>query len=206
MVRVWDPFVRLSHWAVALAFALAYLVEDEALGLHVWAGYLIAVLVVLRLLWGFVGPRHARFSDFLYGPKTILTYLVQLASFRAPRHLGHSPAGGAMAVALWIGLLAVIWSGLELYAVEEGRGPLAAAEASEDRPLLQLVSEKDDDDDDEVDDEDREDESAWEEIHEVLADLVVFFVVLHLGGVALASVAHRENLVRTMVTGLKREA
>ncbi len=124
MVKVWDIFVRFSHWAVALGFFIAYLTEDDLLTLHVWAGYLVGVLVVLRLAWGVVGPKHARFSDFIAGPRRVRAYLMKLASFRAPRHLGHSPAGGAMAIVLWLGLAAVVWSGLEVYAVEEGRGPL----------------------------------------------------------------------------------
>ena len=126
MVRVWDIFVRVSHWTVAVGFFIAYFTEDEVLSLHVWAGYAVGVFVVMRILWGFVGPRHARFTDFLYGPHKVFSYLRDLAAFRAERHLGHSPAGGAMAIALWIGLLAIVWSGLELYAVEEGGGPLAS--------------------------------------------------------------------------------
>ena len=63
MVKVWDIFVRSSHWAVALGFFVAYLTEDDLITLHVWAGYLVGALVVLRLLWGFVGsqarPLHA---------------------------------------------------------------------------------------------------------------------------------------------------
>ena len=130
MVKVWDIFVRFSHWAVALGFFVAYLTEDDLLTLHVWAGYLVGGLVVLRLAWGIVGPKHARFGDFIAGPRRVLAYLMKLATFRAPRHLGHSPAGGAMAIVLWLGLAAVVWSGLEVYAVEEGRGPLAALSAS----------------------------------------------------------------------------
>ncbi len=192
MVKVWDIFVRFSHWAVALGFFVAYLTEDDLLTLHVWAGYLVGVLVVLRLLWGFVGPRHARFSDFISGPRRVLAYLMKLASFRAPRHLGHSPAGGAMAIVLWLGLVAIVWSGLEFYAVEEGRGPLAALSASPVVSVAGAASEGGGG-------------SAWEEIHEILANLVMILVVLHIAGVLLASLAHRENLARAMVDGRKRE-
>ncbi|MEE9479215.1 MAG: cytochrome b/b6 domain-containing protein, partial [Kiloniellales bacterium] len=98
MVRVWDIFVRVSHWALAAGFFVAYFTEDNLLLLHVWAGYLVGVLVVLRLLWGVVGPKHARFTDFVCGPRRAAGYLLDLFRFRAPRYLGHSPAGGAMAV------------------------------------------------------------------------------------------------------------
>ena len=134
MVRVWDISVRSTHWVVALGFFVAYLTEDEVLTLHVWAGYVVGGLVFLRVVWGFIGAKHARFTDFVCGPRKVISYLFNLALFRAERHLGHSPAGGAMAIILWIGLLAVVWSGLELYAVEEGAGPLAAV-ASEAKQM-----------------------------------------------------------------------
>ena len=200
--RVWDPFVRIAHWTIVAAFFVAYFTEDEILTLHVWAGYTIGVLVTLRVLWGVFGPRHARFTDFVYRPSKVIAYLVDLIGFRAKRHVGHSPAGGAMVVALLVGLAATVWSGMELYAVEEQAGPLAAisTESQAASPLLHRVSS---DVREERDREGAEDE-FWEEAHELLANLTLLLVVLHVAGVALASVVHRENLARSMVTGLKR--
>lgn len=196
-VRVWDPLVRTGHWVLVAAFATAYLSEGEPEWLHSWAGYLIAATVLLRVAWGFVGPRHARFADFVTGPGAILRYLRDLPTGRAPRHLGHSPAGGAMTLALlaMLGLTAV--SGMATLAAEEGRGPLAGLVAAE--PVGGTSTRNADEDDG------REDgEKVWEEIHETAANLTLLLVVLHLGGVALASAMHRENLPRSMLTGTKR--
>lgn len=193
MVHVWDPFVRLFHWSLAAGFFIAYLTEEDLLTLHVWAGYVAGALVVMRLIWGFVGPRHARFSDFVYGPRKVWAYLVDLVTFRAKRYLGHSPAGGAMTLALLAGILASVWTGLELYAAEKGAGPLAAVStaAQADEP-------------DENDEDDDKNGGIWEDLHEALADLTFALVLIHIGAVALSSVVHRENLVWAMVTGAKR--
>lgn len=63
-IDVRDPFVRLFHWGLACGFFIAYLTEDELMRLHVWAGYLALSLVLLRLVWGFIGNTRARFGDF----------------------------------------------------------------------------------------------------------------------------------------------
>jgi len=181
-VRVWDPLLRLFHWSLAGSFAIAFVTEDDLLALHVWAGYLILGLIMIRVLWGFVGPRHARWSDFVKEPTEILAYLKAAIQFRAARYLGHNPAGGAMVVALMLSLTITGLTGLAVYGAQELSGPMA--------PLLGGLSE------------------GWahalEDIHEVLANLTLLLVLLHLAGVALASLQHRENLVRAMITGLKR--
>lgn len=101
-VKVWDPFVRVFHWSLAALFLAAYATGDEFAQAHIAAGYAIAGLIALRIVWGFAGPRHARFSDFVRSPRQVLAYLRDVAVFRAPRYLGHNPAGGAMIVALLV--------------------------------------------------------------------------------------------------------
>ena len=193
-VKVWDPFVRLCHWSLVITFFVAYLTEDEVLSLHVWSGYAVGTIVLLRIAWGFVGPKHARFGDFLYGAREVWTYLVDLLLFRARRHLGHSPAGGAMVIALLLGLLLVVGSGLVTYAVENNAGPLANIIGSGvvGQPEARV--------------RDEEEDELWEEVHEVLSNLVLILVVIHITGVLLASLILQENLIRSMVTGYKRPA
>jgi cytochrome b len=101
-VEVWDPFVRVFHWLLATLFVVAYATGDEAQRAHIAVGYGIVGLIALRVIWGFVGPRHARFSSFVRSPREVLGYLRDVATFRAPRHLGHNPAGGAMIIVLLV--------------------------------------------------------------------------------------------------------
>lgn len=206
-VRVWDLFVRVFHWTVAVAFFVAYFTEDDLLTVHVWAGYTIGVLVVMRILWGFVGPKHARFRDFVCGPFKAWKYLIDLITFRARRYVGHSPAGGVMVLLLLTGLLATVWTGLELHAVENNAGPLATV--STESPTAAIVAPiplalASEDEREDAEGENGEKEEFWEELHEVLANLTLFLVILHVGGVVLASLVHRENLVRSMITGDKK--
>lgn len=197
-IQVWDPFVRIVHWTVALGFFIAYLTED-AITLHVWAGYVVGVLVLVRILWGFVGPRHARFSDFVTGPTTAVRYLGDLMLSRAKRYVGHSPAGGAMVMVLLVFLIATVVTGLIRYAEEDGAGPLALLYTQTSTVAGQQTLES------EADwDRDRLGESALSEAHEVIANVTLGLVVFHIFGVLLASFVHHENLVRAMITGYKR--
>ena len=105
--RVWDPFVRAFHWSLVGLFIVAFVTGDEVEWLHFAAGYAIAGLVALRVAWGFVGPRHARFRDFVRPPRQVLAYVRDAVRVQAPRYLGHNPAGGAMVLAM-LALLAGI--------------------------------------------------------------------------------------------------
>jgi cytochrome b len=110
-VPVWDPLVRVFHWSLVVAFATAWLTAEESRSVHEAAGYVVAGLVAFRILWGFVGPRRARFADFVRSPAAVVGFLRDTARFRAPRHLGHNPAGGAMVVALLLALAVITGSG-----------------------------------------------------------------------------------------------
>ncbi len=182
-VRVWDPLVRIFHWSLVAGFATAFIVEDDLLGVHVWAGYLVLTLISVRLVWGLIGTRHARFSDFVRSPGEVLAYLRDVMRLRAPRYLGHNPAGGAMIVLLLIGLAATGISGLALYGAEEFAGPLAQ--------MMRGVP------------------SAWgdvlEETHEVFANLTLALILIHVVGVLASSLLHRENLIGGMISGDKRQ-
>jgi cytochrome b len=207
LVRVWDPLVRAMHWTVVVAFFVAYFTEDDLLTVHTWAGYVTGAVVVLRVLWGFVGPRRARFLDFLYAPATVLRYSVDLLTLRrGKRYLGHSPGGGLMVVVLLIALAATVCSGMVVLALEEGAGPLgayvgtdaaraaaAAAEPGESRKERRHRRRA-------LDPRSR----SWREVHEFIANLTFVLVIVHIGGVLLAGYVHRENLIVSMFTGSKR--
>lgn len=170
-VRVWDPLVRIFHWSLVVAFIIAYVTHEDGFSTtHLTAGYIIAGLVVFRLLWGFIGSRHARFADFVRGPRATFGYLRGLATRSAPSTPGHNPAGGAMVLVLLLLLAVISLSGWGM--------TTTAFYAS----------------------------ATLEGIHETAVNLTLVAIALHLLGVIASSIAHRENLVRAMITGRKKSA
>lgn len=182
-VRVWDPLVRLFHWCLVACFAVAYLSGDEWLSLHVIAGYTILGLVTFRCIWGVIGTQHARFTDFVHRPATVVAYFRRVLTFRASRYLGHNPAGGAMVITLLCVLSLTVISGLVLYGYQEYSGPFAALLFNAPDSL----------------------KGTLKAIHEFFVNFTLLLVALHLAGVVLASLQHGENLVRSMFTGRKQE-
>ena len=110
-VPVWDRFVRLFHWSCAGLVLLAFLTTDDARWMHEFAGYAVLALIAARIVWGTIGTHHALFISFVAGPRDVFHYLTLLRRGRAPRYLGHNPAGGAMIVALLVLLVIVAGSG-----------------------------------------------------------------------------------------------
>lgn len=110
-VRVWDPFVRVFHWSLVFLFAVAFISGDESETLHLVAGYIIAGLVALRIIWGLIGTRYARFKNFVTGPRAVADFLSKSLRLEAPRYIGHNPAGGAMVLALLLLMIALAITG-----------------------------------------------------------------------------------------------
>jgi cytochrome b len=169
-VLVWDTAVRAFHWLMVLCFAGAWITAESEHWrlLHVTLGYTMAGLILFRLAWGLVGTRHARFANFVRGPRAVAAYLRSLWRGRPEHHSGHNPAG-AWAVLGLLGLSAlVVFSGWATY------------------------------------------EEIWahwpEDLHEGAANALMALVAVHVIGVIVSSVLHRENLVRAMVSGRKLHA
>lgn len=175
--RVWDPFVRVFHWSLVLSVLLAavsgFLLESRILLIHISAGLAAGALVGARIVWGFSGPTHARFADFVPGLAAIKAHLKGGA-----RHLGHNPLGALMVLAL-IGLvLGLAATGLVVLGGVDKSGPLA--------PLVNYAQ-----------------GSAVLGLHEALAFGILALVALHIAGVVVESRRSQENLSRAMVSGLK---
>jgi cytochrome b len=106
-VLVWDAVVRLFHWIVVTGCVLDLFVLDDGKAAHRFVGYVVAGALTVRFVWGFLGPRHARFADFVPSLTTLKRYLKALLRGEEPRYIGHNPAGAVVMLTL-MGLLAAV--------------------------------------------------------------------------------------------------
>jgi cytochrome b len=198
LIKVWDPIVRFGHWALVIAFFTAYFIEKESI--HTWAGYTVAAVVVIRIIWGFIGSPYAKFSNFIYKPSAIWAYLKNLAARKEQHYTGHNPAGGAMVIALLFCLSITTLSGMKLYAAEEGKGPFSVAVQV---GIKEAVASSPSSNDHDGHIKNEVDEEFWEETHEIFVNLTLLLVFLHIGGMIASSIIDKEKLVKAMLTGKK---
>ncbi len=181
-VKVWDRFIRLFHWTLVAGFATAWISgEIHASEIHVLAGYALCALVAARIYWGFRGSRYARFGSFFFPLGETLAYVRSMFTGRPKHYLGHNPAGALMVFTLLCIVTALLATGLATLAAIDFEGPLLL--------IANSVS----------------DETAYalRRLHELLANIAMALVVLHICGAILGSIQHRENLVKAMFTGKK---
>lgn len=194
---LWDPVVRISHWGIAFIVVMNALLTEGGSQLHLWLGWIGMGLLLLRLVWGVLGPAEARFSAFPPSLRAALSHMRGLVSGRVPHYPSHNPAGALMVYAFWATLAVVIGTGLVMTG---GQTPMQAARddaavASGDWSVL--VEEDDDGGDGRFG-------KASKEVHEVAANLLLILAALHIAGVAVESRAMRRNLVAPMLTGSRR--
>lgn len=169
-ILVWDLPVRLFHWLLVASFAGAWLTAESERwrDMHILLGYTAFGLVAFRIVWGFIGTRHARFADFAAGPSRVAKYLGSLLRPAPERHIGHNPAGGWAIFALLGLMLLVVITGYMNYEGLGGR--------------------------------------SLEDLHEGASNALMFVAGAHVAGVIVSSFLHRENLVTSMITGMKSGA
>lgn len=172
-VRVYDLPTRVFHWSFAAlfltAYAIAQLVDDESsrFAWHMLAGLTLVAAVVLRLIWGLVGTRHARFSDFSLRPGALAGYLRGVLAGSGRRWVGHNPASS--------------WAALSMMTIALAMGASGIAMTLDVAP-------------------------EWvEEAHEVLANAFLALALLHVAGLVVHVLRHRDALPASMISGHKRD-
>ena len=180
-IRVWDIPTRLFHWVLVGLVICSFItgkIGISAMQYHEWSGVAILILIVFRVVWGLIGGRQSRFSDFVKGPATVFRYASTLFDKGSEPHIGHNPLGGWSILAMLTSLF-----------IQAGTGLFANDDILTEGPLYDLVSKP---------------TSDWlTDVHLLNQNILALLVAIHLGAIMFHLVVKRENLIKPMITGLK---
>ena len=167
-ILVWDFPIRVFHWLLVISFTGAWLTsESEAQQLiHYAFGYSACAIILFRIVWGVVGTRYARFTQFIKGPAATWQHIKSLLVGKQPPGLGHNPAGALVMISLMILILLIGLTGYGI--VKDVLGELMSG------------------------------------AHEAISNLALGFVFIHIAAAIIMSFLQKENLVRSMITGIKQ--
>ncbi|WP_414830486.1 cytochrome b/b6 domain-containing protein [Alteromonas sp. H39] len=178
---IWDIPTRLFHWLLVASLSIQYATAewlDDAMQWHFYVGYFTIGLVIFRLIWGFIGPEHARFRHFLKGPTAIISYMRSLPDKHAVPHAGHNPLGGVFVIVM-----------LLLIAIQAVSGLFLTDEVFLDGPYRHLVSDSTQD--------------VMSTLHHQVIDALLIVIALHIAAIAFYAVYKKQSLTSAMIHGKK---
>ena len=181
---IWDLPTRLFHWLLVLSIGAQYVTAellDDAMQWHFYFGYFTLGLVLFRLIWGLIGTKYARFSQFLSGPVSVIKYAQSLPDKNAKAHTGHNPLGGWAVIAM-----------LLLVAVQAVSGLFLTDDVFLDGPYHHLVGETVLD--------------IAEAVHHTGFDILLIVIAVHIIAIVFYKFYKRQQLVPPMIHGMKDTA
>ena len=180
-IRVWDVPVRLFHWLLLALLGFSWWSGDQGgnwMEYHAWSGCAILVLVLFRIVWGFVGSDTARFVHFVRSPRVSYAYFRSVLQRRPRVYLGHNPLGGWMILSLLLMLL-----------VQAVTGLFGNDDSDYDAPLAHWIS--------------HDTSSLVTALHAYNFDLLLGLVGLHVAAVLTHQLLRRDDMIKAMFTGVK---
>ena len=181
-VRVWDLPTRLFHWLLVIFVIISFVtgnIGGNAMQYHEWSGFMILVLLLFRLVWGFAGSRESRFMTFIQGPSAVFRYATTLLRNGSTHYRGHNPLGGWSILAMLFALL-----------IQAGTGLFANDDIVTEGPLFDWVSKA---------------TSDWlTRAHKLNQEVIFAFVSIHVLAVLFYFFFKHENLIKPMITGVKQ--
>jgi cytochrome b len=180
---IWSLPTRVFHWLFVVFILLAFITaeEDRLLNYHAIIGYTVLILLLFRLVWGVFGTKYSRFKDFPLSIKNVKEFIVNIFN-KEQEFVGHNPMASYVMIAMFITVFLIIVSGVFTLGIQEGKGLLAS---------LNLTFFKD--------------MELFEELHEVLATLLIVLIVLHLGGIVFDRLFHsKQETLQSIFTGYKK--
>jgi cytochrome b len=178
---IWDLPLRLFHWLLVLSLCASWLTAElgfEWTQVHFYLGYWTLGLLLFRIIWGFVGPKHARFSSFLKGPSTLVSYLKGAMTGTPTQMPGHNPVGGLMVIVMIL-----------LVGVQAVTGLFASDDIAWSGPYSGAVSSST--------------VSKLTALHHQNFNFILAAAALHILAILFYWLVKKQNLVVPMITGLK---
>ena len=183
-VFVWPIYTRIIHWLIASTFTIAFTLSftENLLNLHVAVGIMFGLMLVYRIVWGFVGPRYATFNTFKLSPAKLKYYFVEKVQNRYREiPAGHNPASSWFTlIVLSCGSIISI-TGLLLYGIQEGKGYLGFLNETYYEQMFLLL-----------------------DIHIYASYILLVWVIIHISGVLVEHFYHKTHMIFAMITGYKK--
>ena len=178
---VWSLPTRLFHILLVLAVGLAYILSEveNLLSFHVALGYMVGLLFIYRIIWGFMDVKYSKFKDFNFNIKDLIEYMTNVLGEKKD-YVGHNPASSWAIIAMIILALLAVVSGTLVYGTQEGMGVLASLNSTMFKDM-----------------------ELFEEVHEFFANAFMAVAFVHIAGVLLDKIVHKSQAVSSMVDGYK---
>jgi cytochrome b len=176
---IWDLPLRIFHWSFAVTILASWYTAEQGADLveiHMQLGFVALALIIFRVLWGLIGPKHARFSQFVPSPKTLWSYLRKSKADKTTP--GHNPLGAMMVILMILLISAQAISGLFINDDVFSSGPYYGSISNELEKIMRFV-------------------------HHNTFDFMIAAIGLHLAAVAYYWRVKKQNLVLPMITGKK---
>lgn len=176
---IWSFPTRIFHWLLVAGMVTAYILgeEEELIHIHSSVGYMVGILIIFRILWGFAGPRYSRFSDFPIGFKALKSFVSDMKTSKS-HYAGHNPAASVVMLGIIMFTLLIVVSGTLLLA-SDGQGFFGAV-------TIGLSS------------------GALKEIHEIAVYTVIGLVIIHLlGNLVEFIINNKAGTLQSIFTGYK---
>ena len=176
---IWSIYNRASHILAIILFAVCYLLADfeDNLSYHAITGYLLGVVFVLRIIWGFTGTKYSRFKDFNFDRNDLKEYLLSPFS-KTKEYVGHNPASSYAIIAMMILLFLSIFTGTIAYGVQEGHGIFSSLYSGDEHSL-------------------------FKEVHEFFVNIFLSVIGIHVAGSLIDKFIKKGDAVDSMIWGYK---
>jgi len=183
-VYVWNWSARIIHWMIAISFSGAFFTSfcEKELHSHIALGFIFGIMILYRIIWGFIGPKYAQFRHFMLKPSDFIFYFKEKVQNRWRKiPAGHNPASSWYTVWAMVMGTVIVVSGLLLYGIQEAKGVLSYLNDTY-TPYIGIL----------------------DTVHQFASYIFVTWVVIHITGVLVEQFWHKTHMVFAMITGYKK--